>query len=237
MHNFFTSVPVARTLLQHQLTVVGTMKKCKREIPVCMKAAKSRQTKTSVFGFNDQLTTVSYVPKKNKAVILLSTMHRGISIVEEDPKKRPEIITFYNETKIGVDLVDQMVHTYTCKRQTCRWPLILFYNVLDIAALNGNTVFRQVYPDYLSGRCSRQRPFVTNLAESLIIPHMMTRQKIPQLLKATKEAMMRCGLGLSNASFQTGITLQKRKRCFLRPASKDRKVAKCCSTCCRPVCP
>ena len=50
-----------------------------------------------------------YVPKKNKAVILLSTMHHGISIVEEDTKKRPEIIKFYNETKIGVDLVHQMV--------------------------------------------------------------------------------------------------------------------------------
>ena len=45
--------------------------------------------------------------KKNKAVILLSTMHHGISIVEEDPRKKPEIIKFYNETKIGVDLVDQ----------------------------------------------------------------------------------------------------------------------------------
>ena len=144
MDNFFTSVPAARTLLQHQLTVVGTMRKCKREIPVCMKTAKSRQTKTSVFGFNDQLTMVSYVPKKNKAVILLSTMHHGISIVEEDPKKRPEIIKFYNETKIGVDLVDQMVQTYTCKRQTRRWPFILFYNVLDIAALNAYTVFQQV---------------------------------------------------------------------------------------------
>ena len=144
MDNFFTSVPAARTLLQHQLTVVGTMRKCKREIPVCMKTAKSRQTKTSVFGFNDQLTMVSYVPKKNKAVILLSTMHHGISIVEEDPKKRPEIIKFYNETKIGVDLVDQMVQTYTCKRQTGRWPFILFYNVLDIAELNAYTVFQQV---------------------------------------------------------------------------------------------
>ena len=50
--NFFTSTLVARTLLQYQLTVVGTMKKCKREILECMKAAKSRQTTTSVFGFN-----------------------------------------------------------------------------------------------------------------------------------------------------------------------------------------
>ena len=64
MDNFFTRVSGARTLLQRQLTVVGTMRKCKREIPVCLKAAKSRQTKTSVFGFNDRLTVVSYVPKR-----------------------------------------------------------------------------------------------------------------------------------------------------------------------------
>ena len=88
MDHFFTSVSVARTLLQHRLTVVGTVGKCKREIPVCIKAAKSRQKKTSVFGFNNQLTMVSYIPKKNKAVILLSTMHHGISIVKEDPKKK-----------------------------------------------------------------------------------------------------------------------------------------------------
>ena len=126
-----------------------------------------------------------------------------------------------------------MVQTYICKRQTRRWPLILFYNVLDIAALNAYTVFRQIYPNYLSGHFSRRRRFITDLAESLIMPYTMTRQKIPQLHKSTKEVMMQDGLGLLSTSLQTGITLQKRKRCFLCPASKDRKVAKCC----RPVCP
>ena len=108
---------------------------------------------------------------------------------------------------------------------------------LVIAALNAYSVFRQVYSDYLSGHCSRRRHFMTDLAESLIMLHIMTRQKIPQLHKATKEAMMRCGLGLSSTSLLTGITLQKRKWCFLCPASKNRKIAKCCSTCYRPVCP
>ena len=175
MDNFFTSVPVARTLLQHHLTVVGIVKKCKRESPVCMKAAKSQQRKTSVLGFINQLT------KKTQ-------------------KRGRRFIKFYNETKVGVDLVDQMVQTYTWKRQTCRWPLILFYNVLDIAALNANTVFQQVYPDYLSGYYSWRRCFKTDLAESLIMPHTMTTQKIPQLHKVTKEAMIQCGLGLSSTS-------------------------------------
>ena len=97
---FFKSVPVARKLLQHQLTVVGTMRKCKQEIPACLKAAKSRQTKTSVFGFNDQLTMVSYVPTKNKAVIHLSTMHHGISIVEEDQKIGRLVLSFITRTRL-----------------------------------------------------------------------------------------------------------------------------------------
>ena len=112
------------------------MKKCKREIPDCRKPAKSRKTKTSIFGFNDQLTMVSYVPQTNKAVILLSTMHHEISIDKEDHKKRPEIIKFYCKTKISVDLVDQMIETYICRRQTRRWSLKLIFNLLDVAALN-----------------------------------------------------------------------------------------------------
>ena len=169
-------------------------------------------------------------------MIMLSTMHHDINIDEEDPKRRPEIIKFYNKTKIGVDLVDQMVQTYTCRRQTRRWPLNLFCNLLGIAALNACTVFGQVYPDSQSTQDSRRRRFITDLANSLIYPYMKTRQKIPQLRKATKEAMVRCGLTLSSA-FPRDNTLPKRKRCVLCMHSKDRKVLKCCSRCCRPVCP
>ena len=120
MDNYFTGVPLAKTMLQSKLTIFGTMKKCKREIPECIKPGKSRETKTSIFGFNDQLTMISYFPPQNKAVILLSTMHHEINIDEEDHKKIPEIIKFYNKTKIGADLVDQMVGMHTCRRQTRR---------------------------------------------------------------------------------------------------------------------
>ena len=77
-------------------------------------------------------------------------MHHEISIDEEDLKKRPDIIKFYNKTKICVDLVDQMVGTYTCRRQTRRWRLKLFFNLLGVAALNAYTIYRQVHPDQQS---------------------------------------------------------------------------------------
>ena len=41
MDNFFTDVLLAKRLLRHQLIVVGTMKKCKREIPEYIKGAKA----------------------------------------------------------------------------------------------------------------------------------------------------------------------------------------------------
>ena len=93
----------------------------------------------------------------------------------------------------------------------------------------------QVHPDQQSTGGSRHR-FLTDVVDSLILFHMKTRQKIPQLQKATKEAMMRCGLSFSNTSRPENI-LQKKKRCSLCPHTKDRKMAKCCSRCSRPVCP
>jgi hypothetical protein len=51
----------------------------------------------------DEYTLVSYVPKKNKAVILLSTMHDGHGDINEEIGNS-EIIHVYN--KSGVDTID-----------------------------------------------------------------------------------------------------------------------------------
>ena len=55
---------------------------------------------SSIFGFSDDTTLVSYVPK---AVILMSTpaQHKNDKISTEDHRK-PEIIKYYNATKSGV---------------------------------------------------------------------------------------------------------------------------------------
>jgi len=51
---------------------------------------------------------VPYVPKPNKAVVLISSEHHSDAIVESNDSK-PEIILFYNKTKGSVDAFDQMV--------------------------------------------------------------------------------------------------------------------------------
>jgi len=82
--------------------------------------AKTREEKSSIFLFTNDLTMVSYVPKKNKSVVLLSSMHHTSDVSTEDHRK-PEIILFYNSTKGGVDTVDLMVRYYSCRIKTRRW--------------------------------------------------------------------------------------------------------------------
>lgn len=73
-------------------------------------------------------------PKKNKEVILLSTVHEGARV--NSVTQKPEIIEFYNGTKYGVDVFDQMCSNMSCSRKTRRWSLCIFYDLLNIATIN-----------------------------------------------------------------------------------------------------
>lgn len=72
-------------------------------------------------------------------MVLLSSHHRDRTI--DGPQDKPEIIFYYNITKGGVDTMDKMLSQYTTKRKTYRWPLALFYNFLDTAALAAYIIF------------------------------------------------------------------------------------------------
>ena len=73
--NWFSSVPLARRLLEKKLTYVGTLRKNKKELPADFITVTTRNPKSSIFGFQDDTTILSYIPKKNKNVLLISTMH------------------------------------------------------------------------------------------------------------------------------------------------------------------
>ncbi|CAF3892955.1 unnamed protein product [Rotaria sp. Silwood1] len=114
MDNFFTSVPLAKELQKKNLTLTGTLRKNKPEIPIEFQSNKNREVGSSLFGFQDDLTFVSFVPKPNKAVLLLSSKHHDTRVDAKTGK--PMIIMDYNKTKGAVDTVDQMCHKYTVKK-------------------------------------------------------------------------------------------------------------------------
>ena len=125
--NWYTSYPLVESLLRdHKLTAVGTLRKNKKEIPPEFLVTKNRPHVDSMFGFGDNLTLVSYIPKhkKKKNMVLLCSQHHDDKIDQATgDDKKPEIITFYNSTKGGVDMVDVMMDKYSVSRNSRRWPL------------------------------------------------------------------------------------------------------------------
>lgn len=73
--NWFTSIPLAKQLLQqpYKLTIVGTLRANKREIPEEMKNSRGRAIGTSMFCYDGPLTLLSFKPKPSKMVYLLSS--------------------------------------------------------------------------------------------------------------------------------------------------------------------
>lgn len=64
--NWFTSKDLADSLLKnHKLTLVGTLRKNKRQLPSEFILGK-RPISSSMFGFQENCTLVSFIPKKTK---------------------------------------------------------------------------------------------------------------------------------------------------------------------------
>ena len=91
---------------------------------------RRKKDKMTLFSSNlyksENCTLTVYKSEPNVKVLLLSTKHTGIQI-EDNYKRVPETIAFYNETKFGVDVVDQLVRKYSVKVGSFRWPFQVFF--------------------------------------------------------------------------------------------------------------
>lgn len=223
--NFFTSLHLAQALLQRQMTYCGTVRKNRRFLPPVILDIKQRQVNSSVFAFSKASTLVSYMPKKGKNVILLSTQHHNGEIPSDREDKKPEIILHYNRTKGAVDTLDKLVRTYSCQRKSRRWPMVFFQNMLDIAAYNAAVVYFAVNPDFEVGKPQRRRLFLEKLAMEMITATTPTRA---QLCLPPQSSSIVLGVGSE--------PLRKRARCGVCPRTTDRKTVEKCTLCLTPIC-
>ena len=98
-------------------------------------------------------TIISYQCKKSKSVNILSTLHKDIVIPENNhPKRKPETVLFCNQTKVGVNVLDQTPWVYSVKAATRRWSVHIFYNVIDMALINSWVIYKAVCKSNISRR-------------------------------------------------------------------------------------
>jgi hypothetical protein len=127
---------------------------------------------------------VSYVPKRNKMVVLLSTMHERPSLAY--PSRKPEVIEYYNSTKGGVDTFNQMCSDMSCSRKTKRWPLCVFYGLLNITSINSYVVY-----SFNRGKIGEKPPtrkcYMKELYRELVQPHVQQRLLGRNLSRSLRE--------------------------------------------------
>ena len=163
---------------------------------------------SSHFYKSENCTLTVYKSKPSVKVLLLST---GVK-VEDNYKRVPETVTFYNKTKFGVDVVDQMARKYTVKAGSFRWPLQVFFNILNLAAINAWILYKECI-----GSKIFRKEFIFCLAE--------------ELAQEDKENICQT----PDASFLSLSTSEVRKSCQVGYCKKCRS-SNCCMYCKKIVC-
>ena len=80
--------------------------------------------------------------KSKKNVCVLSSLHLSVELGESE-KKKLEKMEFYNKSKCGVDLADQMARQYSVEADTRWWPVAVFYNILDLSGINAFVLYKK----------------------------------------------------------------------------------------------
>jgi hypothetical protein len=213
--NFFTSLELAKRLKEKGTTIVGTMNRARREIPDVAKVGKDELYSTKLLKNEESGSTLTiYQGKKKKNVIILSSMHSNVTISSNE-KKTPETVSFYNETKYGVDIIDQMARKYSVKASSRRWPVHTFYNILDFAAINAWIIYKQI-----TGKNISRSIFIQTLAEEL-------RDQYVENSRENKRKN-------DDESIPNKSTL-KRKKCQIKKCNGN-ATNKCCFSCNKMVC-
>ena len=175
LSRYYTSIEQVQTYARdYRPSIVGTIMSNRVNLPEELRYARGREL-PSVFVWQTPLMLVSYIPTRGKNVLVVSSMHEEDYITHTAARK-PDNILFYNETKGGDDTVDQMIDTYRAKAATRRWPMVMLYTIVDVAALNSMVILQHTNNMYFAEPPRKhRRHFLLDLGKALVKPQIEKR--------------------------------------------------------------
>lgn len=229
--NWYTSLRLARELNNRNLSFVGTVRKNRVFVP--KELSERRPINTTIFGYTDDATLLDYQPKKNRHVLMLTTvpeiMHELIA--PQDAALRPEAILLYNKTKGAVDTVDKMKAAYDVARGTKRWNVVLWFAFMNMAGINALVIYRKNNASKIH-RSSYLMDLIFNLVESRARRRLLITQTPNYSKSRIKEIFPRRPgdpAPPEEEELKDGL-------CYLCPASLNRKTKTQCSICAGYIC-
>jgi hypothetical protein len=181
--NFFSSMAVVKHLASKSVSYNGIMRSNSRDLPniTDLMATSSFHESTFLSTANGSISLTCYKATKKKVIPLITSFILQPSIPSHcNPKKKPDTILLYNKCKCGVDIMDNMTRMYTTRRTCRRWPMYIFYNVLDISAINAWVIYNATLGTNMSRKqfmfllvqelTKKTTPVITPIQNSLSVP-------------------------------------------------------------------
>ncbi|KAK3740006.1 hypothetical protein RRG08_005278 [Elysia crispata] len=130
-----------------------------------------------------------------------------------------EVVDFFISTKGGVDCLDLMAHSMTTKRQTKRWPMFVFFHILDMAS---NVIFKIKFPEHKLPNQDNRRLFQLDIAMSFLLPQI-ERRRLLNNLPIQLTTSMDLVLDTKKVTPAATVSAPKRKRCAKCPSKADKR--------------
>ena len=184
--NFFTSLPLLKTLLEKGLFACGTIRSTRRHFPKTeLKADKELGHSQSDYVQVDDISVYKWMDKGKKAVCVASSMHDPSMMTTAQRTNRdgqketvpcPEAIASYNKYMCGVDKFDQYLSLYSIGWKSRRWWLRIFYYFVDSSIVNAFIMYQENCKIQKKKHWMSHLEFRSQLANELI-GNYMSRKK------------------------------------------------------------
>lgn len=153
-------------------------------------------------------------------------------------KTKPDMILFYNQTKGGVDSFDQMCSSMSTNRTTNRWPMAVFYGMLNMSFVNSYIIHCHNKLSNKEKPLSRKN-FMKKLSTDLTRPWMQQRLEAPTLKRSVRDNITNI-LQKEPQPLPENTTEEpepkKRRYCGYCSYKKQRKTNSQCTKCKRAIC-
>jgi hypothetical protein len=152
--NFFTSISLAKYLLEHDTYLIGTLRS--NRVGSGSKVFEDNLSRGKVYGLQSQdgIKLIRWKDKNDVLVISTRPSHSasvvdsGKTNFQNDWIMKLYVVLDYNEGRQGTDLSDQLSAYHTCLRKSIKWyRKVPFESVFGTALVNSYLIYKENYTE------------------------------------------------------------------------------------------
>ncbi|KAJ8932977.1 hypothetical protein NQ318_011194 [Aromia moschata] len=211
--NYYTSVRLAKLLLERSTHLVGTLRK-KRKMN-CQEIETKKLKKGEIIARISPPGIMMLKWKDKRYVMMLSTKHLAETKVvpsRTDPeRKKPQVVVDYNDSKAFIDLSDQHKAHNTPLRRGVKWYRKLSIElILGTALVNAFVIYKEV---------TQQQITITNF-KTQTLRRILEKRECPPMVQETNAPLhdlqniairRRCVVCYENVQEELGREAAQRK--------------------------